>query len=591
MCLHKIHHTDGSGTTECPCPRYIPQEAPQPGPRVCRDCEHWESLHPVAEVPKTSGIADIMAWVRPQLDKARPSSQVADEEARKESSAGFKKVSEQHTGRGGATKYQKKSSSKASKAAEKPKSVGNIIFIPDAHLARDDLDADDVKELGVGAAPSITRIQQLKDGGLVFTHENTQEGELEFYESWSAEHIDKNWLAKLAPHIWSYMKRVHEPLEDDSFYWIPLVFTRGSLYEFVKKGAITGSDLETIKTGRGKRLDASTLYFALRYPVPDKIWHNNAWEDPPSDSDFEGPSKKPAKGKGKARKPVSTRRSSRKILAKEDDVRSVIEVESDGDTGPSSSKRNGKTSQHSSPVKIKLEPELAASAKANTLFLDSDSGVDFPEVLLPGTPADVPASSGATTALVVSDLPSASTAPATSMLTTPVTSMSAVPVTGALLTTTSATLLSSTAPPAANTVTSSLAASAVAAPAVTGPSTHPVSIPTGSQPGTPSSIGLFGLAHSLGSSNAPSSRSFSRYPSSSSTAGPSSSTISSSRPSSRRGIDYAAETAAMEDFYKFGNYREHSPKRSFDTAFLESTGFKSPERPSYNPWKRRKSAQ
>jgi hypothetical protein len=41
----------------------------------------------------------------------------------------------------------------------------------------------------------------------------------------------------------------------------------------------------------------------------------------------------------------------------------------------------------------------------------------------------------------------------------------------------------------------------------------------------------------------------------------------------------------MESFNQFGNYREVAPKRTFDTAFLEISGFKSPERPAYNPWK------
>ncbi|KAJ7932164.1 hypothetical protein B0H13DRAFT_1857296 [Mycena leptocephala] len=59
-------------------------------------------------------------------------------------------------------------------------------------------------------------------------------------------------------------------------------------------------------------------------------------------------------------------------------------------------------------------------------------------------------------------------------------------------------------------------------------------------------------------------------------------------PFPRTSADYAAETAAMEAFNEFGNYREVTPKRTFDTAILESSGFKSPERPSYNPWKRQR---
>ncbi|KAJ6573583.1 hypothetical protein DFH09DRAFT_1079136 [Mycena vulgaris] len=143
MCLYKNLQADGSSTAECPCPRYIPQEEPQPGPRVCRDCEHWESLHPAAEAPKTSPIAELMARIKPQMDKARHPAPVADEDARRESNAGFKKVSEEHKGRGGATKYQKKGG-KSSKSAEKVKTVGQIFFIPDAFFGNpDSSDADD----------------------------------------------------------------------------------------------------------------------------------------------------------------------------------------------------------------------------------------------------------------------------------------------------------------------------------------------------------------------------------------------------------------------------------------------------------------
>jgi hypothetical protein len=101
----------------------------------------------------------------------------------------------------------------------------------------------------------------------------------------------------------------------------------------------------------------------------------------------------------------------------------------------------------------------------------------------------------------------------------------------------------------------------------------------------------FGPAHRLGfSSPIPRSRSgpFGPYNSSASSSSSSAASSSSHTWSVRPGVDYAAEMAAMESFNEYGNYREASTKRSFDAAFLESSGFKSPERPAYNPWKRRK---
>ena len=140
------------------------------------------------------------------------------------------------------------------------------------------------------------------------------------------------------------MANTHELDEDDRIL-IPLFADRGRLKVFSKKGAITGSDLVTIKSGKGKRAELSTLYFgksesgirfisahatpALRFNVPHKIWSNDRWDDPSSDADFE---EKPTKGKGKAQpkpKPLSTRQSTRRAAVKED----VIELQSDGGNG------------------------------------------------------------------------------------------------------------------------------------------------------------------------------------------------------------------------------------------------------------------
>ncbi|KAJ6467472.1 hypothetical protein DFH09DRAFT_1294928 [Mycena vulgaris] len=452
-----------------------------------------------------------------------------------------------------------------------------------SELSKGNPDAD-VKDMGVGAVPSIAKTQQLKDGGLVVTVDSeTEDGALEYYESWSAERIDKKF-AKLLPHVWSYMQRVHQPLEDGDYYWVPLVSHRSTLFEFVKKGSITGSDLETIKSGKGKRTDLSTLYFALRNNVPDKIWHNDAWDDPPSDSDFEEPSARATKGRGKVRsKPPSTRRSSRKFAKGNDEHTAIeFEVESDGDNVPPDVelKRKGKTSQRSTPVKIKLEPELAAIAKSDSLFfdVDSDSDVDFPDALISAPHPDTSAAFHTTIPVVVG---AAASAPSTAAGPVPAAVLAALPSPG-----------TSAPPPATLPPVPSVIVAAVtvvpSAPSASGTATvfHP-ELPRGHDHSS------FGHPHKLGPLSSASSHSghgpFGLYRSSHTSGSSSSSAASSSSHPSpfHRGIDYAAETAAMESFNKYGNYLEAPPKRTFDVAFLE-TGFKSPERPAYNPWKRRK---
>ncbi|KAJ6489499.1 hypothetical protein C8R47DRAFT_1273759 [Mycena vitilis] len=102
----------------------------------------------------------------------------------------------------------------------------------------------------------------------------------------------------------------------------------------------------------------------------------------------------------------------------------------------------------------------------------------------------------------------------------------------------------------------------------------------------------FGLPSNLTPSASRSTRYFggSASASTSMAAGPSSSLSSAppsvSRPFKRPAVDYAAETAAMESFNEFGNYREPTLEQPFDMALFQSSGLKSPERPAYNPWKR-----
>ncbi|KAF7344655.1 hypothetical protein MVEN_01625700 [Mycena venus] len=591
MCLKKTSLAGGS-TSECPCPRYIPQDDPQPGPRVCRDCEHWESLHPPSDAPKANGIADLMARLKPQVDKVRHSGSSLDDEARKESNAGFKKVIEESKGRGGATKYTKKNKSGSStkKPTDKNHLVGDIVVIPDAVWGDSDASdaADDTKEMGVGPVPSIIKQQQLRDGGLVIS-DNGKGGYLEFSEAWSEEYIDQDWMKPKIPKVYEYMENTHE-LEEGESILIPLVADHGRLKVFKKKGPITGRDLATIKSGKGKRAELSTIYFALRFNVPHTIWSNNRWDDPLSDANFE---EKPAKGKGKAKakaqpkpKPLSTRQSTRKAAAKEEG----LEVQSDTGEGPSSSKT--KSPKRLTPVKIKaeagtqgqspsasagkgksskrfeelkLEPELAAIAKTDTLFLeiDSDSDVEFPPSIFGSTVSAPPTASAILSSSGTSSNGCTSIATSVSSL-----AAAAVPVSSVTANPTPST--SSSGP-----VASSIPLNAAAASNVVSFGPPSILAPTATR-----SSRYFGgsLSASMSASSSASSSS-SSFASSSST-----------RPLSlqRAGADYAAETAAMEAFNEFGNYHEVTPKRTFDTAILESSGFKSPERPSYNPWKRQR---
>jgi hypothetical protein len=54
----------------------------------------------------------------------------------------------------------------------------------------------------------------------------------------------------MIPKAYEYMESMHE-LEDGETILIPLVADHGRLKVFKKKGSITGSDLETIKSGKG----------------------------------------------------------------------------------------------------------------------------------------------------------------------------------------------------------------------------------------------------------------------------------------------------------------------------------------------------
>ena len=119
-CNGKIKAEDGE-VDSCPCARYIPDPMREgSGPRNCRDCLHFESAHPTSDSQST--VSSVLASLKTRIDTVRrPSSTkitpaVSEEEARQETNAGFRKVSNSNTdshggsgttaGRGGATKYK-----------------------------------------------------------------------------------------------------------------------------------------------------------------------------------------------------------------------------------------------------------------------------------------------------------------------------------------------------------------------------------------------------------------------------------------------------------------------------------------------------
>ncbi|KAF7324219.1 hypothetical protein MSAN_02533800 [Mycena sanguinolenta] len=523
-------------------------------------------------------MADILARLKPRVEEARhPVALVSDEMARQESNTGFKKTSEEHSGRGGATKYVKKASKKQ---VDKWRSVAEIVLIPDACWEDPDASdaADDVRDLGVAPVPQITRKQQLRDGRLVAsrdTRPNKKGAALMFSESWSAEHIFESWLGLLFPHIIEYMEKTHQPLEDGEFYFIPLVAYRGRLKKFVKKDAITGSDLEAITAGKGKGVEQKTLYFGLCFNIPNKIWLKNGWDSPSSDTEYEAKSKKQKKGKGKAQpKPVSTRQSTRKATSKDDDTE-IIEVHSDDGIafpGPASvsrktmtpdGKKRDDSSQLGTPVKVKLEPGLVSTSIEpdeipTQISPDSDSDSEFPTpaFLLNRAPSTISASSVSAVASTANGSIAAATSATSSSTTAPIPASDA----GA-------------APPPSPSVSSAVVTpSSLAVPAI------PVGPSSPLRPSTSQASRYLGGSVSASTSTAPYTAS-----SSSSLAASFSHTLPFQTPGSR----YVAETAAMEDFNNYGNYRENGSKRTFSSAFVEGTGFKSPERPSgNNPWKR-----
>ncbi|KAK6968890.1 hypothetical protein R3P38DRAFT_3244572 [Favolaschia claudopus] len=359
MCLFKITGPDGA-TELCPCPRYIPNENPVPGPQKCRDCIHWESMHPPPEQPRKTAMADLMDSLRPRVGDIR-SRDPADEEARKESYAGFRKVSgdSKPQGRGGATKYQKSEKRRSTqKKKEKTHRVGNIVFIPDADFPDDsedssdsdedeDNDSDDKdKQHDVGAVPDLNKMEELKESLLVVT-EDKEGNILEYSEDWSEEYIDQRWLKPLFSAAYKYMEG-RKGFEEGDLIWVPLHAHRNRLRVFKKKGEVTGEDLEKIKAGKGKRVELSTLYLGKKH---------GRWATKTKGKDNSAELPRQAKSAGQQ----SSSKAKRK---QEDDDVEIVESE-DATVGAGSLK--GKSVKKDSPLKIRIKREPARAKNIPTV--------------------------------------------------------------------------------------------------------------------------------------------------------------------------------------------------------------------------------
>ncbi|KAJ7780104.1 hypothetical protein DFH07DRAFT_765411 [Mycena maculata] len=566
---------------DCRCLRYIPQDNPPPGPRLCRDCEHWESEHP--EAAKSSAMASVLSQYLPQIQKVRAeNSTVSDKDARREAGSGFRKSNDESVGRGGNTRFVKKRGKNNTNTTSDdiPIALGRIMLLPNpVWPTEDDTDADDVQEMGVATVPNVTRTQQLKDAGLVVETDDFQDG-ISFKKSWSAERIDR-FMHHYFPLAFGYQEEKHRDLEDGDYHWVALSADRKKLMEFKKKDPINGRDLFKLKSGKGKDQRESTLYFALRLPIPDKIWSNN-WGANTSDDEWTNKSKSKSKSKVVPGRQdgVSTRSTSRKVELAAEEIQSdsggsVVEVEPPTAESPGPSSHavtsTSKDKTETSRIKavnsvIKLEPELAETANKEYLELDnSDSDTEpFPlTAVSPKAAVNIATSAG-----------------------------SGQTVLAGLLTSTGANLIS----------TSTVAPTSIQPSCLSGPSPFsivpsvPASAFTAVTPSGDSQSLVFRppptltSASSLFMSLADHSSSYGRSTGRTSSVHASGSASTSHGPFSAEncGRHYASSTDTLQTFNESGNYREGTPpKRPF--AAVMSSGFPSPERPLNNPWiKRRK---
>lgn len=113
--------------------------------------------------------------------------------------------------------------------------------------------------MGAAVVPNVARFQQLKDGGLAVEADDFEDG-ISFKESWGIERIDR-FMRYYFPEPFEYQEEMHRELGDGERHWVPLWADRKKLAEYKKQDELNGKDLVKIMAGKGKSVDASTLYF------------------------------------------------------------------------------------------------------------------------------------------------------------------------------------------------------------------------------------------------------------------------------------------------------------------------------------------
>lgn len=161
--------------------------------------------------------------------------------------------------------------------------------------------------------PKVNEMQAYRDYNLAFKSPGSGEDDavdadkdpITYRPSWNSSTTD-SWLRSLFPHALTWLDE-NRPLADpDTYYWVLLVpSTRSKLTEFVKKGEITGDDLEKCRTPKkGKAWRDSKIYFgdvhvifdvylyscefscvALHHSIPPNIWRHGRWDADDNDDD------------------------------------------------------------------------------------------------------------------------------------------------------------------------------------------------------------------------------------------------------------------------------------------------------------------
>lgn len=121
--------------------------------------------------------------------------------------------------------------------------------------------------------PDVNLLQALLDNklavrsnGILDEDAPSTEDVCTFKPSWTKYDID-SWLSITFPQVWLWLMENRKLDDDDENhgYWVLLSRINRRLVEFVKKGPVSGRDLEMIKSPKGKKWTEQKLYFGA-YP-------------------------------------------------------------------------------------------------------------------------------------------------------------------------------------------------------------------------------------------------------------------------------------------------------------------------------------